>query len=145
MANPLFIKRAIEGKAANCLLLKVNQIGSISESIAAVELSKQNGWASCALTDLARPVRQFTSSLLGSICCALLSLSMLTASGLRALRGHHHRGRGGGSGHWPDQDRSHAVASARQNTTSCYASRRSSVARRSTRVLGFRKTNWMGS
>ena len=44
VTNPLFIKRAIEEKAANCLLLKVNQIGSISESIAAVKLSKQNGW-----------------------------------------------------------------------------------------------------
>merc|ERR1711966_539305 len=31
-------------QAANCLLLKINQIGSISESIDAVKLSKQNGW-----------------------------------------------------------------------------------------------------
>ena len=31
-------------EAANALLLKVNQIGTISESIAAVKLSKQNGW-----------------------------------------------------------------------------------------------------
>ena len=28
----------------SCLLLKVNQIGSITESIAAVKLAKQNGW-----------------------------------------------------------------------------------------------------
>jgi enolase len=38
------IKRAVDEKAANALLLKVNQIGSISESIAAVKLAKQNGW-----------------------------------------------------------------------------------------------------
>uniref|UniRef100_A0A7S2SSP1 phosphopyruvate hydratase n=1 Tax=Rhizochromulina marina TaxID=1034831 RepID=A0A7S2SSP1_9STRA len=38
------ISTAVEQGAANCLLLKVNQIGSISESIAAVKLSKQNGW-----------------------------------------------------------------------------------------------------
>ena len=44
VTNPSFIKRAIEEKSANCLLLKVNQIGSISESIAAVKLAKQNGW-----------------------------------------------------------------------------------------------------
>ena len=44
VTNPSFIKRAIAEKSANCLLLKVNQIGSISESIAAVKLSKQNGW-----------------------------------------------------------------------------------------------------
>ena len=44
VTNPIMIKRAIEEKSANCLLLKVNQIGSISESIDAVVLSKQNGW-----------------------------------------------------------------------------------------------------
>lgn len=44
VTNPDKIKRAVTEKAANCLLLKVNQIGSISESIAAVKLSKQNGW-----------------------------------------------------------------------------------------------------
>ncbi|GKZ01296.1 hypothetical protein MPSEU_001080600 [Mayamaea pseudoterrestris] len=44
VTNPIKIARAIEEKAANCLLLKVNQIGSISESIDAVKLSKQNGW-----------------------------------------------------------------------------------------------------
>jgi len=44
VTNPVKIAQAVEEKAANCLLLKVNQIGSISESIAAVKLSKQNGW-----------------------------------------------------------------------------------------------------
>ena len=44
VTNPVKIAQAVQDKAANCLLLKVNQIGSISESIAAVKLSKQNGW-----------------------------------------------------------------------------------------------------
>jgi enolase len=44
VTNPIKIKEAIEKGSANCLLLKVNQIGSISESIDAVKLSKQNGW-----------------------------------------------------------------------------------------------------
>lgn len=44
VTNPLKIQEAIKTKAANCLLLKVNQIGTISESIDAVKLSKQNGW-----------------------------------------------------------------------------------------------------
>jgi enolase len=44
VTNPIKIQEAIKTKAANCLLLKVNQIGSISESIDAVKLSKQNGW-----------------------------------------------------------------------------------------------------
>jgi len=44
VTNPSKIHRAVAEKAANCLLLKVNQIGSISESIDAVKLAKQNGW-----------------------------------------------------------------------------------------------------
>jgi enolase len=38
------IDRAIKENACTCLLLKVNQIGSISESIAAVTKAKQAGW-----------------------------------------------------------------------------------------------------
>ncbi|MBC7235965.1 MAG: phosphopyruvate hydratase [Chloroflexi bacterium] len=40
------VQRAIELKAANALLCKVNQIGSLSEAIAAVELAHRAGWAS---------------------------------------------------------------------------------------------------
>lgn len=38
------IGRAIDESACTCLLLKVNQIGSITESIDAVKKSKQAGW-----------------------------------------------------------------------------------------------------
>merc|ERR1711943_97621 len=38
------IKTALDKKACNALLLKVNQIGSITESIDAVKLCKTNGW-----------------------------------------------------------------------------------------------------
>uniref|UniRef100_A0A7S4AX78 phosphopyruvate hydratase n=1 Tax=Pseudo-nitzschia australis TaxID=44445 RepID=A0A7S4AX78_9STRA len=38
------IGRAIEENSCTCLLLKVNQIGSVSESIAAVKMAKQAGW-----------------------------------------------------------------------------------------------------
>jgi len=44
VTNPVKIAEAVEKGSANCLLLKVNQIGSISESIDAVKLSKQSGW-----------------------------------------------------------------------------------------------------
>jgi len=44
VTNPVKIHEAVEKGSANCLLLKVNQIGSISESIDAVKLSKQSGW-----------------------------------------------------------------------------------------------------
>lgn len=38
------IERAVDEKSCTCLLLKVNQIGSITESIAAVTKAKQAGW-----------------------------------------------------------------------------------------------------
>merc|ERR1712039_274591 len=38
------VKTAIEGKACNALLLKVNQIGTVTESIDAVKLCKQSDW-----------------------------------------------------------------------------------------------------
>ncbi|SCW03931.1 LAFE_0H02190g1_1 [Lachancea fermentati] len=44
VTNPLRIKTAIEKKAADALLLKVNQIGSLSESIKAAEDSFAAGW-----------------------------------------------------------------------------------------------------
>lgn len=44
VTNPKRIATAIEKKACNALLLKVNQIGSVSESIAACRAAQQNGW-----------------------------------------------------------------------------------------------------
>jgi len=42
--NPTRIQTAIDKKSCNCLLLKVNQIGSVTESIKAHNLGKANGW-----------------------------------------------------------------------------------------------------
>ncbi len=39
------IERAITEKACNSLLCKVNQIGTLSESIAAIEISQRAGWS----------------------------------------------------------------------------------------------------
>jgi len=44
VTNPKRIQTAIDKKACNCLLLKVNQIGSVTESIKAHILAKSNGW-----------------------------------------------------------------------------------------------------
>nr|CAD43170.1 enolase [Anisakis simplex] len=38
------IQMAIDKKACDCLLLKVNQIGSVTESIEAAKLARANGW-----------------------------------------------------------------------------------------------------
>merc|ERR1711953_1608190 len=44
VTNPKRIQMAVDKKACNCLLLKVNQIGSVTESIKAHNLAKENGW-----------------------------------------------------------------------------------------------------
>ncbi|KAK4337388.1 hypothetical protein RND71_044133 [Anisodus tanguticus] len=44
VTNPKRIQTAVEKKACNSLLLKVNQIGSVTESIDAHLLAKNNGW-----------------------------------------------------------------------------------------------------
>lgn len=44
VTNPIRIKRAIEEKSCDCLLLKVNQIGSLTESIQAANDSYAAGW-----------------------------------------------------------------------------------------------------
>jgi len=42
--NPSIVAKGIARKATNAMLLKVNQIGSISEAIAAYKLCVDNGW-----------------------------------------------------------------------------------------------------
>jgi len=44
VTNPKRIQKAIELKAVNALLLKVNQIGSVTESIEACKLAQSAGW-----------------------------------------------------------------------------------------------------
>ena len=44
VTNPKRIKTAIEAKACNALLLKVNQIGSVTEAIQACKLAQANNW-----------------------------------------------------------------------------------------------------
>lgn len=44
VTNPKRIETAVEKQACNCLLLKVNQIGSVTEAIRAHQLAKSNGW-----------------------------------------------------------------------------------------------------
>uniref|UniRef100_A0A3B3HB54 phosphopyruvate hydratase n=1 Tax=Oryzias latipes TaxID=8090 RepID=A0A3B3HB54_ORYLA len=44
VTNPKRIERAAEERACNCLLLKVNQIGTVTEAIQACKLAQANGW-----------------------------------------------------------------------------------------------------
>lgn len=44
VTNPERLKRAIELKAANSILIKVNQIGTLSETLEAVRMAQDAGW-----------------------------------------------------------------------------------------------------
>jgi len=44
VTNSIRVQKAIDEKACNALLVKVNQIGSLTETIEAVELSQRVGW-----------------------------------------------------------------------------------------------------
>ncbi len=45
VTNTKFIERGIAEKTSNAALIKLNQIGTVSETIAAVELCRKSGWA----------------------------------------------------------------------------------------------------
>lgn len=45
VTNPKRIQRGISEKAANAVLVKVNQIGSITETVKAIRLAQNAGWA----------------------------------------------------------------------------------------------------
>ncbi len=44
VTNPRFIARGIEERAANAVLIKLNQIGTLTETIGAIELARAAGW-----------------------------------------------------------------------------------------------------
>ncbi|HEY2915864.1 MAG TPA: phosphopyruvate hydratase [Candidatus Limnocylindrales bacterium] len=46
VTNPQFIRRGIDEHAANAVLIKLNQIGTLTETIGAIELAASAGWRS---------------------------------------------------------------------------------------------------
>lgn len=44
MTNPIRVQRGINEKSCTALLLKVNQIGTVTESIKACKMAQQAGW-----------------------------------------------------------------------------------------------------
>jgi len=68
VTNPKRIQTAVESKACNCLLLKVNQIGSVTESIAAHRLAKQNGWGTMVSHRSGETEDTFIADLVVGLC-----------------------------------------------------------------------------
>ncbi len=46
VTNPTRLRRAIEQRCGNALLVKVNQIGTLTDTLDAIDLARRAGWAS---------------------------------------------------------------------------------------------------
>jgi enolase len=44
VTNPVFIRRGIAEKSCNAALIKLNQIGTVTETIDAIQLCREAGW-----------------------------------------------------------------------------------------------------
>ena len=44
MTNTRFIARGIQGESTNAVLIKLNQIGTVTETIEAIEMCRKAGW-----------------------------------------------------------------------------------------------------
>jgi enolase len=44
VTNPEILRRGIAEKAANSILIKLNQIGTLTETLEAIEMARTNGW-----------------------------------------------------------------------------------------------------
>ncbi|MCK4840234.1 MAG: phosphopyruvate hydratase, partial [Desulfobulbaceae bacterium] len=47
VTNVEYIKRGIQEKSANAVLIKLNQIGTLTETINAVQMCREAGWGAC--------------------------------------------------------------------------------------------------
>ncbi|KAJ3409339.1 hypothetical protein HDV05_004478 [Chytridiales sp. JEL 0842] len=68
VTNPKRVQTAIEKKACNALLLKVNQIGTVSESIAATKLASSDNWGTMVSHRSGETEDTFIADLVVGLC-----------------------------------------------------------------------------
>ena len=71
------IKQAIEKKAVNSVLIKLNQIGSVSETIEAIELTKEQGWKPFVSHRSGETTDTFIADLAVGLLCPLIKSGSL--------------------------------------------------------------------
>lgn len=82
VTNPKRIRTAVEKGSCNCLLLKVNQIGTITEAIDAHNLAKQNGWG----TMVSHRSGETEDSFIADLVCGLSTGQIKTGAPCRSER-----------------------------------------------------------
>ena len=55
VTDPEFIARGVKEKTANAVLIKLNQIGTVTETVQAIALCRKAGWTTSSRTGPARP------------------------------------------------------------------------------------------
>ena len=79
MTNPKRVAEGIQRKACNCLLLKVNQIGTVTESIQACLMSQQNDWGVMVSHRSGETEDTFIADLVVGLCTGQVSIRLRTS------------------------------------------------------------------
>ncbi len=82
VTNPLFLKKGIELGVANSILVKVNQIGTLTESLETIALAKKNGYA----TVISHRSGETEDTTIADICVATNAGQIKTGSLSRSER-----------------------------------------------------------
>ena len=77
VTNPKRVARAIEEKTCNALLLKCNQIGTVTEAIEAVKMAKGAGWGVMCSHRSGETEDSFIADLAVGLSCGQVGLTML--------------------------------------------------------------------
>ncbi|XP_007445511.3 alpha-enolase-like, partial [Python bivittatus] len=76
VTNPKRIAKAVQEKSCNCLLLKVNQIGSVTESLQACKLAQSNGWGVMVSHRSGETEDTFIADLVVGLCTGQVSVCL---------------------------------------------------------------------
>ncbi|HMI94028.1 MAG TPA: phosphopyruvate hydratase, partial [Polyangiales bacterium] len=82
VTNTRRLQRGIEQEIANSILIKVNQIGSVTETLEAVELARLNGYSSI----ISHRSGETEDSFIADLCVALGTGQIKTGSASRSER-----------------------------------------------------------
>lgn len=82
VTNPKFLQRGINEKVANAILIKVNQIGSLTETLQTISLAKKNGYA----TVISHRSGETEDTTIADICVATSAGQIKTGSLSRSDR-----------------------------------------------------------
>jgi enolase len=78
VTNVTRVKEAIAQKAANSVLIKVNQIGSVSETVDTIQLAQQSGWTAIASHRSGETEDVFIANLAVGLACGQIKTGSLS-------------------------------------------------------------------